>query len=296
MILADFFIKVMNMKIPAEIYNNPISPPFQPDFENYLFYNIHALETDSALSGIICDCYQFTTDAPENFFARILPDACIYLVFELNPDTIKPIIFTCVQFIKHISLKTHTEYFFMRFFPGVICNYFNCHIDDVLNRPVPLDEVMPKNEYEQLLEELRICNTFEHRVAIINRFIKYKHGQVKDFKNILLYARNRILNSGGTINIDTLSKEMNYSQRYLRILFQNYIGISPKTFCEIVKFQKSFTISCLLINKYSLSDIAALCGYYDHPQMNRAYLNLVEKSPLTLRHIFFAKNLRCKSP
>ncbi|MGI5891703.1 MAG: helix-turn-helix domain-containing protein [Bacillota bacterium] len=266
-----------------------IIPPFQPDIECKPFYKSHVVEPDSPLSGIISDYYQFATDRRGDPCARILPDACIYMVFELDPLIMRPVLFTCTQFIKQINLLPHTEYFCARFYPGAVGNYFNCHIDDILNQPMYLDETMHKLEYKQLLHELHICNDFEQRIAAIARFIEFKHALVKEFKNILIYSRNLIITSSGTINMGMLSKEINYSQRYLRQLFQNYIGVSPKTFCEILKFQKSFAITCFFKTKYTLCDIALLCGYYDHSQMDRAYIRLVDKNPTELHNIFTLK-------
>jgi len=273
------------MKNTLEVKDS-ITPPFQPDFECKPFYKSYVVEPGALVNGIISDYYQFATDERGDTCVRILPDACIYMVFELDPFIIRPVLFTCVQSINQVKLAPHTKYFCARFYPGVIGNYFYCHIDDILNKPMYLDEVMPKQDYEQLLHQLRACNAFEQRIIAITRFIEYQHAQVKEFKNILLYARDQIITTGGTIDVETLSRETNYSQRYLRKLFQNYMGVSPKTFCEILKFQKSFALSCLFKNKYTLCDIALLCGYYDHPQMNKAYLRLVDNSPTTLHHLF----------
>jgi len=273
------------MKKNLEV-KDTITPPFQPDFESKPFYQSYVVEQDSTVSGIISDYYQFATDDQGAPCARILPDACVYMVFELNPFIMRPFLFTCVQAINEVVLMPHTEYFCARFYPGTIGNYFGCHIDDILNKPKHLDEVMPKFEYAKLLHELRTSISFEQRIYTIKKHIDIKHAEVKEFKKILLYARDQIITTSGTIDIETLSEETNYSQRYLRKLFQNYIGVSPKTFCEILKFQKSFAISCFFKSKYTLCDIALICGYYDHPQMNKAYLRLVEQSPTNLHHIF----------
>ena len=271
------------MKNTLEVKDS-IIPPYQPDIERKPCYKSYVIEPASPVNGIISDFYQFSTDERGNTCARILPDACTYMIFELNPFAMRPFLFTCVQSLNEVNLAPNTEYFCTRFFPCTIGNYFSCHIDDILNKPKYLDEIMPRVEYAQLIHDLCNSNYFNQRIYTVTKFIVKKHTEVKEFKNILLYTRDHIITSGGTIDIDTLAKETNYSQRYLRKLFQNYIGISPKTFCEIVKFQKSFAISCLW-KEYTLCDIAYLCGYYDHPQMNKAYLRLVDYSPSKLRQI-----------
>lgn len=273
------------MKYQLEVCDTLI-PPYQPDIEKKPFYRSYAVDSyaNTPVSGIISDFYQFVSDEHGNHCcARLIPDSISYLTFNLNPYNMRPFLFTSTQSLNKLELTPNTEYFTVRFYPGTIGNYFYCHGEDFLNRPLYLDEVMPKQKYEQLLHSLRISNTFEQRIDVMTKYIVQKHAEVKDYKNIILYARDRIIITSGTIDIGTLAKQAVYSERYLRKLFLNYVGFSPKALCEIAKFQKSFTLYCT--NTGSLRDIAYICGYYDHPQMNKAYINLVDHSPTKLRQI-----------
>jgi len=275
------------MKYQLEVCDT-IIPPYQPDLEKKPFYKNYVVEAESdnptPVSGIISDFYQFVTDEYGNHCcARLIPDSFTYLTIELNHYTMRPFLFTCTQSLNQLALTPNTEYFSVRFYPGPIGNYFYCHSEDTLNRRMYLDEVMPKHDYEQVLRELRTCNTFEERIEMMSKYIAQKHAAVRDYKNIILYARDRIIITSGTIDIETLSQQTVYSERYLRKLFLNYVGFSPKALCELIKFQKSFTLYCN--NSGTLRDIAYICGYYDHPQMNKAYLNLVDRSPTNLRQI-----------
>jgi len=276
------------MKYQLEV-NDTLIPPFQPDLEKKPFYKSHAVDSyaNTPVSGIISDYYQFVTDENGNHCcALLIPDSCSFLAINLNPYTMKPFLFACTQSLNHLALTPNTEYFCVRFYPGLISNYFHCHSEDFLNRPLYLEEVMPKKQYEQLLHSLRSSNTFEQRIEVMFKYIVQKHAEVRDYKNIIFFARDRIIATSGTIDIETLAKQTVYSERYLRKLFLNYVGFSPKALCELAKFQKSFTLYCN--NTGTLRDIAYICGYYDHPQMNKAYLHLVEHSPTNLRHILLA--------
>ena len=280
-------MKVIYIKYRLEVCDT-IIPPYQPDLEKKPFYKSCVVEAEinatSPVSGIISDFYQFMTDNQGNHCcARLIPDSFSYLTINLNPETMRPFLFTCTQSLNQLVLMPNTEYFSVRFYPCLIGNYFHCHSEDFLNRRMYLDEVMPKQEYEQLLHQLRICHTFEKRINFMTRYIAQKHAAVKDYKNIILFARNRIIITSGTINIETLSKQIVYSERYLRKLFLDHVGFSPKVLCELMKFQKSFALYCLY--NENLCNIAYKCGYYDHPQMNKAYLHLVDHSPTNLRKI-----------
>lgn len=276
------------MKYQLEV-NDTLIPPFQPDFEKKPSYRNYAVDAyaNGPVSGIIADFKQFLTDEQgNNCCVKLLPDACTILAFNLNPYIIRPFLLTCTQSLKNLVFMPNTEYFCVRFYPGTIGNYFNCHSEDFLDRCLYLDEVMPKQSYSLMLQKLRESRTFEERIEVIIKYITQKHAEVKDFKKIIFAARDRIVVTSGTIDIETLSKQISYSERYLRKLFLNYIGLSPKSLCELIKFQKSFALYCN--NSGTLSNIAYICGYYDHPQMNKAYLNLVDHSPTKLRKILLA--------
>jgi len=275
----------MSMKYQLEVCDT-IIPPFQPDLEKKFYKNYYAVDaySNNPVSGIIADFYQFMTDEQGDYCrAKLLPDACTLLAFNLNPFTIQPFLFTSTQSITQLFLTPNTEYFCVRFYPCIIGNYFHCHSEDFLNRRLYLNEVMPKHDYEQLIHQVCSSNSFEERIEVMTKYIAQKHAAVKDYKNIILSARNMIVKTSGTIDIEALSKQTAYSERYLRKLFLDYIGLSPKALCELIKFQKSFTL--YYTNSETLSNIAYICGYYDHSQMNRAYLHLVDYSPTKLRHL-----------
>jgi len=266
-----------------------IIPPFQPDLENKFDYKNYVVEVEdnTPVSGIISDFSQFAIDENGNHcYARLIPDSFTYLIIELNTYTMRPFLFTCTQSLNQLALMPNTEYFCVRFYPGPIGNYFHCRSKDFLNRLLYLDEAMPKYKYEQLLHKLHGSNTFRQRIEMMSIYIAQKHAEVRDFKKIIQYARNQIIITSGTIDIETLSRQTAYCNRYLRGLFLNYVGFSPKAMCELIKFQKSFNLYCN--NHGTLRDIAYICGYSDHPQMDKAYIRIVNRSPTNLRQILIA--------
>ncbi len=59
--------------------------------------------------------------------------------------------------------------------------------------------------------------------------------------NLLVdHSVNMISSSFGMMEIKELVKRTGYSKRYLDMLFQNHLGISPKTFSTILRFQRFY--------------------------------------------------------
>lgn len=71
-----------------------------------------------------------------------------------------------------------------------------------------------------------------------------------------------ILQSAGNIRLDALLRETNLSVRTIERLFWEHIGMSPKQFCKVIRFNHAFL---LRKNNPEISwhEIVYHCGYYD---------------------------------
>lgn len=73
--------------------------------------------------------------------------------------------------------------------------------------------------------------------------------------------------SNGQFNISELSKRHYTSPRQLERQFKTQIGISPKEYSNIIRFQKALSIIQHAGERPSLADIAFECGFYDHSHL-----------------------------
>lgn len=83
---------------------------------------------------------------------------------------------------------------------------------------------------------------------------------VTSSKSTVLAIKSRIEEERGAIRIEDLCKGI--SIRQVDRLFRQHVGVSPKTFAQIARFQSA--IEMLKGDpKCTLADVAARCGYYD---------------------------------
>lgn len=91
-------------------------------------------------------------------------------------------------------------------------------------------------------------------------------------------AMNRILQSGGTLPIQELLNELALSERSLERRFRSHIGISPKLFSRICRFQSS--LQQLRSRSFDkLSDLAFENGYADQSHFIRNFREFTGISP-----------------
>ncbi|MBC8082760.1 MAG: AraC family transcriptional regulator [Hymenobacter sp.] len=74
--------------------------------------------------------------------------------------------------------------------------------------------------------------------------------------------------------------KLGISGRYLERLFGQAVGVSPKYFCRIIRFQQTFR---WLERTDSLTAVAATCGYYDQAHFIRDFRHFTGTTPSAFR-------------
>jgi AraC-like DNA-binding protein len=83
-----------------------------------------------------------------------------------------------------------------------------------------------------------------------------------------------------SFDLSRLAAEFNLSERYIQKLFLNYVGITPKSFFSVQRFNKSLG----LVRKAntSLTNIAYECGYYDQAHFIKEFKSYTGLTPSQL--------------
>lgn len=88
---------------------------------------------------------------------------------------------------------------------------------------------------------------------------------------------NKILMHSGNISIRDISTEFCYSEKHIRRLFLQYVGVSPKNFSRIVRV--NYALRLLQNNASKLIDTAAQAGFFDQPHFNHDFRMICGLSP-----------------
>ncbi|MBY0424998.1 MAG: helix-turn-helix domain-containing protein, partial [Cytophagales bacterium] len=93
-----------------------------------------------------------------------------------------------------------------------------------------------------LLEQLSNTPILEEKIATLQAFL-VKIIQWTNRNNELIdYSVQLIKNSSGLYTIKELEDKLGYSKRYIDLLFKDHLGISPKTYAGIVRFQSFYQL------------------------------------------------------
>ncbi|EGT3797095.1 helix-turn-helix domain-containing protein [Clostridioides difficile] len=129
-----------------------------------------------------------------------------------------------------------------------------------------IDKVVPFSIINTSLD-LEIKKIFNESLSIDKLILKLEELLISNIKIEYSYefilAIQLIIQNSGNISSQEISKKVFYSSRHLNRLFNQYLGLSMKSFSRLVRINKS--IKFLNNNKTSLMSICNELGFYDIP-------------------------------
>lgn len=252
--------------------------PYQPGFEQKLHYRNLIVPAGHPLHGIVSDFYQFDS-AAESGEVCVIPDGCMDLLFRYDGSGVMKTLEGYHLKKVVIPINQVGSAFGVRFVPGGLANVASVQSSELIGEAVPMTDFLKK---DSLLERMDDLQDFDRRIEVISRYLLSRIHKNYGSADVVRYCTDRIIASQGGVHIGDLSEETGYSLRYLRILYHQHVGISPKELCEIIQFQNSYLQYAHLQKEnreISLCDLAVQAGYYDQSHMNKCYHKMVGALP-----------------
>jgi len=178
------------------------------------------------------------------------------------------------------------------FYPHALKSVFGLDAHELTDLCLDLNAEAGKEGY-LLSEQLAGAPTVAARVDVLSKYLFFlvrKNSILTDSK--MEYAINQIVQSGGSISLRDLHKTLGLSERSVERKFKQYVGLSPKLFARICRFQSSL-LQIRSFKHDKLSDIAYENEYADQSHLIRAFREFSGMSPNEYQKQFnaLAKNL-----
>ena len=128
-------------------------------------------------------------------------------------------------------------------------------------------------KFFDLREQLLASSSIDRMFHLVERFLLQKAGDAIHLDasaSCVEYSVSSITHRPGLLCLRQLSEEIGYSQKHFIDLFQRQVGVTPKQYLKIMRFQKAI---CALENQKRLhwSQIALESGYYDQAHFNHDF-------------------------
>lgn len=203
----------------------------------------------------------------EKQWERVFPDGCAGILINLGN--------TCLTDNGSVSMEFGKTYVV-----GAMNSFKDSFIDSdthllgVCLKPATFDNFYSYDSQNELTNhtiEFEKSKSFNIDKILANPFNYLDHfflERIKSKNNQLQSVINDIHFTNGQISIHELSKKNFTTIRQLERNFKKFIGLSPKEYSNIIRFQNALRIIKNSNQKRSLLDIAFECGYYDHSHLS----------------------------
>lgn len=228
------------------------------------------------LSNFIESFIYYRDFQPEHSVDRFLPDGNVNVVFELTDEpkyiyhnetlqeiqACKRVWFSGIR-TEYITIPSgrDSEMFILNFHRGRAYPFVEMPLHELTNYVVDAELVLT-NGILEMREALQEIPTVAGKFAYAERHLLSQFGTRLVEDPFVDYAVQAILRSPGQMSIDALARKVGYSQKHLIEKFKRNVGLTPKGFMKVVRFQKAIQE----LEQGRALDWVGLahdCGYYD---------------------------------
>lgn len=225
----------------------------------------------------------------ENTPEPILPDGCMEIVFDLadrflrlyDSDKVErqPVTIVAGQIRRHILVQPtgRVELFGIRFHPAGAFPFFDFSLSELTDKTENIDSIWG-SEGREIEARVSEAGSFGERVAIIELDLTKRLLANKKLDSAAVNAARIIVQNNGTMPIRSVANVLGVSERNLEREFKQKIGVSPKMFSRIMRFQQLLR-SLEKSGSNGLLDRALEFGYYDQAHMVHEFSEFAGKSP-----------------
>jgi AraC-like DNA-binding protein len=241
-------------------------------------------------------CYwMLEDDAPGSGIQRIVPDGRAELILNLGQPyesqqegTWKPQP-QCFFFgqitgplvLRPGALGAPARMIGIRFHPHTAGRLLQIPMCELTDAAVPLDEISGRL-YRELQDLEGHCSDGSPlgRFAALDRIVGALGKRVSDDDHVLGAAVRELESAVGSMSVGALAEQAGLSARQFERRFRQAVGIPPKLFSRMQRFQRVFP--ALESADGGWVDAAMRCGYYDQAHLIRDFREFAGKPPAAL--------------
>ncbi len=143
---------------------------------------------------------------------------------------------------------------------------------ELTGQTVALDDVLQ----DELSEQLGELGDWPARFAALDGFLLRRLREPRLPRPDVAYAWSRLNAASGRVPIAELCRELGCSARHLSARFGEEIGMTPKAFSRLLRFERA---AALLTDGAPPAEVSAICGFSDQPHLNREFRALAGRAP-----------------
>ena len=205
---------------------------------------------------------------------RVLPTGCVQVILSLARDFLlectenkpeRPLAPALVVGARSMYEVIHSsdmaELMGVVFYPGGFGPFACGSVDVFSNQSVSLEDVWGTSA-RSLRDDLREVPAIEAKLSVLEDFLLQRFA-ARFFRNRLVeFALSRFGRLAGVSAVNDVAKETGWSVRHFSQCFREQVGLSPKVWCRVQRFQRAVR-ELHAGADIRWAELAIECGYYD---------------------------------
>jgi len=245
----------------------------------YIEYNPHIL-----LAPYIDKYWVSQGIVHEDFSMKIFPDGCVDIIFAFGNSAQNRAMDECTPYLVGTITSFLNEHFYgtmdmfgIRFKPGGVTAFLSTPQFEFTNSVVELsqtDSLFSRAFYLSIPH----TDNRQEQVAYIEKYMLNKLNGLHQIEKRVTHAIEFINCRKGILSMKDLAAEVCLGPRQFERRFKSTVGISPKMYSRIVRFNhtKEYLENHPETTLYSA---AFDCGYYDYAHLIKEFVELAGEQP-----------------
>jgi AraC-like DNA-binding protein len=172
------------------------------------------------------------------------------------------------QLTKPVILKPsgNSGVFGIKFKATALWKMFGCNMKDLQNQSIAVNDILDINVNEIALK-LTEAKDFAARVDLIEKYFGVLIQRTRRTQTDEAIAH--MFEVKGNISVLQLASRLKISNRKLERMFNEQVGVSPKVFTRLIRFNSVFSV--LEKKTITKAEASYLCGYFDQAHFNKDF-------------------------
>lgn len=257
------------------------------------------IKPSEILRPYIRDYHVMESDGPDRFFPkrRIYTYGCVALVFhygqaslfqERNKSAyIEPRTVVCGPQTNYydLALAGKTGMILVIFHPFGAGMFFQMPINEIANQNIAF-ELLVKKEAGEIEDKILHAQSVQAQIQLIDSLLLEKLIQNNRHSEQIAAAFAALHHRQGRVTVKQLAASSCLSIKQFERIFPAFVGLSPKQYLRIARFQKIIQLRNSEHFK-NYTSLAYDCGYYDQAHFIHDYELITDLSP---REFFKSQN------
>lgn len=179
----------------------------------------------------------------------------------------------------YISAKGVIHYLSVTFYPGMIFPFLGIPLSNLRHEPVELG-LLPCPHLKYAPERVWNAIELEDKVEIVEQILLHRLSEVKESDNLMLrHAIQLIQKTEGRMSVNSVCEKTGISPRKLERDFSKWVGVSPKQFIKIERFNNVFTHIGKPDFDEDWFELVLRYGYHDQSHLIHDFKSMMDQTP-----------------